>query len=181
MDSGLGVARQELACKLVVRKEQNLIEVQQFVIAGLEVGQQVVALAAPRFLKELALGVSDSGMKPDALLRNGRLIFLAAPDCIAYISKSKDPFTRGPLRPNGSLLRWVTDWSWAYRNGSRHDHILDLQHRVHDLVRSLTTLSLCSLLCENVERAALLAILADHRQAAKAKLEKALAHHAAST
>lgn len=171
MNAATGVARQEPACKLVVRKERSLAEVLNFLIAGLEVGQQAVALAAPRFLKELALGVSEAGIKPEALLRNGRLILLSAPDCILLISKSKHPFARGPLRPNGSLLRWVTDWSWAYRNGARHDRILDFQRRVHHFVRSLTPLSLCTVHCENAERAALLAILADHRNAARATPE----------
>ncbi len=68
------------ACRLVVRQEQSLTEVIKFLVAGLEVGQQVVALAGPRCLKEIARGLSENGLRPDALLRNGRLVFLTAPE-----------------------------------------------------------------------------------------------------
>lgn len=155
------------SCRLVVRKSEGLEEILQFVIAGLEVGQQVVAMASPTCLKELARGVSETGMKPDALLRNSRLVLLAAPDCLAFLSKPQDPFQRSPLRRNGSILRWVSDWSWAYGNGHHGSCILQFQHRLHEYVRSLTSLSLCSVRSENLERTSLLAVLAEHRRAAR--------------
>lgn len=167
--TGQGLAPQVASCRLVVRNNKGLGEILQFVVAGLEVGQQVVAMAAPACLKELAQGVSENGMKPDALLRNSRLVFLAAPDCLPLLSKSQDPFQRGPLRRNGSILRWISDWSWAYGNGTHHSSILEYQHRLHEFVRSVTSLSLCTVHCENLERTSLLAILAEHRRAARGK------------
>jgi MEDS: MEthanogen/methylotroph, DcmR Sensory domain len=155
------------SCRLVVRKNKGLDEILQFVIAGLEVGQQVVAMASPACLKEVARGVGETGMKPDALLRNSRLVLLAAPDCLAFLSKPQDSFQRSPLRRSGSILRWVSDWSWAYGNGHHESCILEYQNRLHEYVRSLTTLSLCTVHCENLERASLLAILAEHRRAAR--------------
>jgi hypothetical protein len=154
-------------CRLVVRKGKGLEEVLQFVIAGLEVGQQVVALASPRFLKELASGINEAGMKPEALIRNSRLVLLAAPDCLTFLSKPQEPYQRSPLRRNGSILRWVSDWSWAYGNGHHESCILEYQNRLHEYVRSLTSLSLCTVHCENLERTSLLAILAEHRRAAR--------------
>lgn len=130
-------------------------------------GQQVVAMASPACLKELARGVSESGLKPDAMLRNGRLVFLAAPDCLSLLSNFQEPFQRGPLRRNGSILRWISDWSWAYGNGTHPESILEYQHHLHEFVRPLTSMSLCTVHCENLERTSLLAILAEHRRAAK--------------
>lgn len=153
----------------MVRKNRGLGEILQFVVAGLEVGQQVVALASPACLKELARGISDSGLKPEAMLRNSRLIFLAAPDCLTMLSGRKDPFQRGPLRRNGSILRWISDWSWAYGNGSHPGRVVEYQQRVHEFVRSVSSLSLCTVHCENLERTSLLAILAEHRRAVKSR------------
>ncbi|HET7841354.1 MAG TPA: hypothetical protein VFM21_07105, partial [Terriglobia bacterium] len=85
---------------------------------------------------------------------------------LSFLSKP-DPFQRGPLRRNGSILRWVSDWSWAYGNGMHHNHLLELQHRLHEYVRSLTQFSMCTVHCENLERTSLLAVLAEHRRAAR--------------
>jgi hypothetical protein len=126
----------------------------------------VVAVAAPGCLKEIAHGVGENGLKPDALARNGRLVLLAAPDCLSFLSKP-NPFQRGPLRRNGSILRWVSDWSWAYGNGFHPGHLAELQQRLHGYVRSLTELSLCTVDCEHLERTSLLAVLAEHRRAAR--------------
>jgi MEDS: MEthanogen/methylotroph, DcmR Sensory domain len=155
------------SCRLVVRKNRGLGEVLQFVVGGLEIGQQVVAMASPACLKELARGISESGLKPDAMLRNGRLVFLAAPDCLSLLGNSYDPYQRGPLRRNGSMMRWISDWSWAYGNGTHPESIHAYQHDVHEFVRPLTSMCLCTVHCENLERTSLLAILAEHRRAAK--------------
>ncbi len=155
------------ACRLLVRKERSLAEIWQFVVSGLEIGQQVVALGGPACLKELAHGLSDHGLRPEALLRSGRLVFLTAPDCLSQFAKGRDPFERGPLRRNSSMLRWVSDWSWAYGNGASASTILDHQKRVHGFIRALTPLSLCTVHCENLGRSSLLAMLADHRRALK--------------
>ena len=175
MGAGTGTVRATSApisdCRLVVRRDEGLTEVLQFVIAGLEIGQQVVAMAGPACLKELARGLSDGALRPESLLRNGRLIFLTAPECLSQLSKPVDPWQRGPLRPNGSLLRWVTDWSWAYANGNLAGSILEYQRRIHDFVRSFTALSLCTVHCEKLERSSLLAMLADHRRAAKSRFQ----------
>lgn len=153
-------------CRLVVRKDKSLEEILQFVVAGLEAGQQVVALAAPDCLKEIAHGASESGLKADALARNGRLVLLAAPDCLSFLSKP-EPFHRGPVRRNGSILRWVSDWSWAYGNGIHQNSLTEIQYRLHEYVRSLTQLSMCTVHCEKLERTSLLAVLAEHRRAAR--------------
>ncbi len=163
-----GVAAPLSACRLVVRKEKSLSEILQFVVAGLEVGQQVVAMAGPTCLKDLARSLSDGGLRPEALLRNGRLTFLTTPDCLSHLVRLDDPFERGPLHRNGSVLRWLTDWSWAYANGTEPGTILGYQRRIHNFVRSLTALSLCTVHCERLERSSLLALLADHRRAARA-------------
>jgi hypothetical protein len=165
--NGNGQEHHHLSCRLVIRKNKGLEEILQFAIAGLEVGQQLVAVASPSCLKELARGVSDAGMKPDALLRNSRLVLLAAPDCFEFLSNAHDPLQRSPLRRNGSILRWVSDWSWVYENGHQESSILKYQSRLHEYVRSLTELSLCTVHCENLERTSLLALLAEHRRAAR--------------
>jgi hypothetical protein len=139
----------------------------EFVTAGLEMGQQVVAMAGPTCLKELGRAISDSGLRTAALLRSGRLIFLTAPECLSQLLKPEDPLRRSPLRPNGSVLRWVSDWSWAYANGADRDVVLSYQRRIHDFVRPLTALSICTVHCEKLERSSLLAMLADHRRATR--------------
>lgn len=155
-------------CRLVVRREKGLNEILQFVIAGLEVGQQVVAMAGAPCLKDLACSLSDSGLRPDILLRSGRLIFLTTPDCLSRIVKSDCPFERTPLHRNGSVLRWLSDWSWAYANGPEPRAILNDQRRIHHFVRAITPLSLCTVHCERLGRSSLLAMLADHRRATRA-------------
>lgn len=165
-----GAAAQASSCRLVIRKERSLVEVLQFVTAGLEIGQQVVALAGAAFLKELARGLGEKSLKPESLLNNGRLIFLTAPNCIAQLSRPGDPLQRGPLHRKASLVRWVSDWSWAYSNGADRGTILDYQLRTHDFIRSLAALSLCTVHCEKLERTSLLAMLANHRRAARTQL-----------
>jgi hypothetical protein len=71
------------------------------------------------------------------------------------------------LRRNGSILRWVSDWSWAYGNGIHPGSLVEIQRRLHDYIRSLTQLSLCTVQCENLQRTSLLAVLAEHRRAAR--------------
>jgi hypothetical protein len=154
-------------CRLVVRRESGLSEISEFAIAGLQIGQQVVALAGPSCLKEIAASLNEAGLRPDAALRAGRLVFLTAPDCLCQLTKPDHPFQRGALRRNGPLLRWVSDWSWAYTNGFSGD-ALRHQRLVHDFVRSLGALTLCTAHCQRVERSSLLALLADHRRATRA-------------
>ena len=166
-----GVTPSECACRLVVRKDKAPGEVLQFVISGLEIGQQVVVVASPTCLKELASHLTENGLRPEILLRNSRLIFLTAPDCLSQISDPEKILQRGPLRRTVSVMRWVTDWSWAYSNGIHPGTIFEHQRRIHDFARSLGALSLCTVHCEKVERSSLLAILADHRRATKS-------HHA---
>ncbi len=139
----------------------------QFMVAGLEVGQQVVALAGPRCLKEIARGLGENGLRPDVLLRNGRLVFLTAPQCLANFVKPSPSFERTALRPNGTVMRWVSDWSWAYKSGLHTDALFAYQKIVHDYVRNLTPLSMCTVHLDKAERGSLLAMLADHRRAAK--------------
>ncbi len=139
----------------------------EFVTAGLEIGQQVVALAGPVCLKELARRLSDKGLRPESLLHNGRLVFLTAPNCLAELSRPGDPLRRGPLHRKATLVRWVSDWSWAYANGASPATISIYQRRVHEFIRALAALSLCTVHCERLERSSLLAILADHRRAAR--------------
>jgi hypothetical protein len=62
-------------------------------------------------------------------------------------------------------MRWVTDWSWALSKGDGLNVIRDYQRRLHDFVRPLNAISLCTVHCEKVGRASLLAILANHRRA----------------
>lgn len=154
-------------CRLVVRKDRGPAEVLEFVTAGLEMGQQVVAVAGPTCLKELAASLTENGLRPDTLLRNGRLIFLTAPDCLSQLSRPEEILQRGPLRRTVSVLRWVTDWSWAYADGTQPALIRSYQRRIHGFIRSLTALSLCTVHCERLERCSLLAMLADHRRAAR--------------
>lgn len=155
------------ACRLVVRREESLSDVIRFVTEGLEVGQQVVAMAGPGCLKHLARALGESGLRPDSLLHNHRLVFLTAPDCALKLGQLKDPLQRAPVRKNGPMMRWVSDWSWAYSNGRDPAVILEYQHRLHQFLRSFDALSLCTVHCAKLERASLLALLADHRRAAK--------------
>lgn len=157
----------EAACRLVVRRDKAPGEVLHFVISGLEIGQQVVVVAGPSCLTDLARNLTESGLRPDTLLRNSRLVFLTAPECLAQISEPEKILQRGPLRRTVSVMRWVTDWSWAYSNGIPQAIIFEHQRRIHDFARSLGALSLCTVNCEKVERSSLLAILADHRRASK--------------
>lgn len=162
-----GMGAPAATCRLVVRKERGPGEILQFVAGGLEMGQQVVALAGPTCLKDLARSLTENGLRPEALLRNGRLIFLTAPDCLSQLSHPQEILQRGPLRHTASVLRWISDWSWAYANGPHPATILDFQRRVHDFVRSLTALSICTVHCERLGRSSLLAMLADHRRATR--------------
>jgi hypothetical protein len=162
-----GPVSDPLPCRLVVRKEKGPAEVVEFVVAGLEVGQQVVVVAGPACLKDLAHSLTESGLRPKSLLRNGRLIFLTAPDCLSQLEDPEKILQRGPLRRTMSVVRWVTDWSWAYANGADTATIVEYQRRIHEFSRSLTALSLCTVHCGKMERSSLLALLADHRRAAR--------------
>lgn len=154
-------------CRLLVRKSKSTTELLEFVAGGLEVGQQVVVVAGPTCLKDLARVLTEHGLKTDALLRNGRLIFLTAPDCLAQLSKPQDALQRGPLRTSVSVVRWVTDWSWAYAAGQPADVILGYQRLVHDFIHAMGALPLCTVYCEKQERNSLFAMVADHRRAAR--------------
>ncbi len=114
-----GLMGQGEPCRLVVRKEKSLSEILQFSIAGLEIGQQVVIMAGPTCLKDIAHGLSETGLKTDALLHSGRLVFLTAPNCLAELLRPSEPLQRSPLHRHATVMRWVTDWSWAYGNGMR--------------------------------------------------------------
>ena len=162
-----GLVPHHSSCRLVVRKEKSPAEVLQFIVSGLEIGQQVVVVAGAACLKDLARSLTESGLKSEALIRNGRLIFLTAPDCLAQIADPKQIVQRGPLRHTSSLVRWVTDWSWAYGNGAESGTILAYQRIIHDFVRSLNAVSLCTVYCGDGARSSLLAMLADHRRAAR--------------
>lgn len=154
-----------ICCKLLVRKEREIAEVTQFVVEGIQVGQQVVTMGGANFLREVAQELTSTGLKTDALLRNGRLVFLTAPNCISSLMKPDDPGQRVPLRSNAPLLRWITDWSWAYRDGNELHKAVEVQRRIHDFVRSLGALSVCTVDNPELHRNSLLALLADHRRA----------------
>jgi hypothetical protein len=162
-----GLAAQADACRLVVRKEKGLTEILEFIIAGLEIGQQVVIVAGPTCLNEVARGLSEDGLRPDLFLRSGRLVFLTAPDCLNELLRAGDPLQRSPLHRHGAVMRWVTDWSWALSKGDGLNVIRDYQRRLHDFVRPLNAISLCTVHCEKAGRATLLAILANHRRAVR--------------
>ncbi len=154
-------------CRLVVRKEKSLSEIIQFCSAGLEIGQQVVIMAGPTCLKEIAHGFSETGHKTDALLHSGRLVFLTAPNCLVELFRPSEPLQRSPLHRQATVMRWVTDWSWAFGNGSDAATIRAYQHRLHAFIRPFNALSMCTVLCEKVQRSDLLAMLVDHRRVAK--------------
>ena len=166
---------------MLVRSDQRLTQVSQFVIEGLQIGQQVMAMAGARFLRELAQDLSQSGLRPDAMLRNGRLVFLTAPSCLSMLLKPDDPIQRGALRPNAPLVRWVCDWTWAYRETAEPMGIADHQRRTHEFIKTLGALSLCTANGQQLGRNAMLALLADHRRVAKGSepLPKAMAVSAA--
>ena len=155
-------------CKLVVRQHSSLAEVSEFMISGLEIGQQVVAMAGPASLKELGGVLSGAGLRTETLIRNGRLVFLTAPDCISQMDPRNSRIQRTSLRLNGSVLRWVSDWSWAFGDGQQPQPALfALQQRVHEFTRSLTHLAMCTVHGQGLARASLLAMMADHRRAAR--------------
>jgi len=154
-------------CRVVVRKDEKLAEISQFVVEGLQIGQQVVAMAGPKFLRELAQELGECGLRSEALLRNGRLVFLTAPNCLSSLIKPDETLQRGPVRANAPLLRWVSDWSWAYGKTAEPTAVSEYQRRVHDFIRSLDALSLCTV-HEHLDRNLMLALLADHRRASRA-------------
>lgn len=154
-------------CRLVIRKDKSLSEILQFSIAGIEIGQQIVIMAGPTCLKDIAHGLGATGLKTDALLHSGRLVFLTAPNCLAELLRPSEPFHRSPLHLHATVMRWVTDWSWAYGNGTSAAAIRDYQRRLHEFIRPFNALSMCTVLCEKVQRADLLAMLVDHRRVAK--------------
>jgi MEDS: MEthanogen/methylotroph, DcmR Sensory domain len=157
--------RSDLPCRLVVRKDRSLAEISKFVTEGIQVGQQVIAMAGASCLRELARDLSEEGLRPEALLRNGRLVFLTAPNCLSTLVKPDDPLRRSQLRPNVPLLRWVSDWSWAYTQAMDLTTVLNYQAKVHDFIRHLEAFSLCTVHCQELGRNSLLAVLADHRRA----------------
>jgi hypothetical protein len=157
-----------VSCRVVIRNNEGLSQVSQFVVEGLQIGQQVVAMAGPRFLRELARDLGESGLRPEGMLRNGRLVFLTAPNCLSTLLKPDESLQRGPVRSNAPLLRWVSDWSWAYGTSAEPTAALEFQRRVHDFIRSLDALSLCTAHSAHLERNSMLALLADHRRVSKA-------------
>ena len=180
MGSHGSLAGQGEPCRLVLRKEKSLSEILQFSTAGLEIGQQVVIMAGPTCLKDIAHGLSETGLKTDALLHSGRLVFLTAPNCLAELFRPSEPFQRSPLHRHATVMRWATDWSWVYGNGSDVATIRDYQRRLHEFIRPFNAISMCSVLCEKVQRADLLAMLVDHRRVAKTveATRRAMAAHA---
>jgi len=156
------------SCRLLVRRKPGPAEVIQFVAGGIEIGQQIVVMAGPAWLKALARILSENGLRPETLIRNGRLIFLTAPDCLSRFAKLDNPCKRPVIRRNGSIVRWITDWSWAYRNGADPTVILRYQRRIHNCIHTLADMSICTVHCEKMERGSMLAVLAQHRRAARA-------------
>lgn len=152
---------------MLLRQQEGPTEFLRFIQEGLEVGQQVVALAGASCLTNLARGLNMSGLHTQNLLRSGRLVFLTAPDCIGQLKKPDGPVHRVALRRHSPMVRWVSDWSWAYSSERSADVLFDYQHRVHDLVRSLDALSMCTVHCSTLQRRSLLALLADHRRAVR--------------
>jgi hypothetical protein len=163
-NAGAQPAKIFTSCQVVVRSDQGLARVTQFVIEGLQIGQQVVTMAGPRFLRELARDLGESGLRPEIMLRNGRLVFLTAPSCLSSLLKPDDPLQRTPLRTNAPLLRWVTDWSWAYGTNTEAVRLSEYLGRTHEFTRSLGALSLCTVGSADLDRNAMLALLADHRR-----------------
>ena len=168
------------SCQLVVRKEKSLSEILQFTTAGLEIGQQVVIMAGPTCLKDVAHGLTETGLKTDALLHSGRMVFLTAPNCLAELFRPSEPLQRSPLHRHATVMRWITDWSWVYGNGSNAATIRDYQRRLHEFIRPFNAMSMCTVLCEKLQRSDLLAMLVDHRRVAKTveATRRAVAAHA---
>src|SRR5439155_560138 len=83
------------SCRLVMRRKEGLPELVEFVVGGLEAGQQVFALGGPAYLKDIACNLGASGLRPDSLLRTGRLVFLTAPDCLST-SQIQEPLRARP-------------------------------------------------------------------------------------
>jgi len=166
INASRGILPQTGVCRFVARTEESLGEIFQFVVGGLEVGQQVVTLAGPTCLKDLASALGESGLRPEAMLRSGRLVFVTAPDSLPSLFKSRGLYRRGQLRLNGSLVRWVSDWSWACDCADKS--IIDYQRRVHQLVNEYAAISLCTASCTKLGRSPLLAIMAEHRRVARA-------------
>lgn len=156
------------SCRLLVRKKPGPAEVVQFVLGGIEIGQQIVVLAGPAWLKDLARILSENGLRPETLIRTGRLVFLTAPDCLSRFTKMNDPCKQPLIRRNGSIVRWISDWSWAYRNGSNPATILRYQRRIHECSHKIAGMSICTVHCEKMERSSMLAVLVQHRRAARA-------------
>jgi hypothetical protein len=156
------------ACRLIVRKKPGPAEILQYVAGGIEIGQQIVVLAGPAWLKDLARTLSENGLRPETLIRNHRLVFMTAPDCFVRLAKWNDPLQRPALRRNGSIVRWISDWSWAYRNGANPSAILAYQRRIHACIQDISALSLCTVHGEKMERSSMLAVLIHHRRAARA-------------
>jgi MEDS: MEthanogen/methylotroph, DcmR Sensory domain len=169
VSSATGNAAPAKLCQLVVRHQEGPSEFLRFMLEGLEVGQQVVALAGAGCLRTLARALSDTGIQPQSLLRSSRLVFFTAPDCLVHLKRLHPFMPRPILRRQGPIVRWVSDWSWAYSDGRVAKVLLDYQHRVHEVVRSLDGLSLCTVQSSALERRALLAVLADHRQAVRGR------------
>lgn len=156
------------SCRLLVRKKPGPREIVQFVLGGVEIGQQIVVLAGPAWLKELARILTEHGLRPETLIRNSRLVFLTAPDCLSRFAKVDDPCKRSFIRRNGSIVRWISDWSWAYQNGVDPATVLRYQRRIHHCIHSVADMSICTVHCEKMERSSMLAVLAQHRRAARA-------------
>ena len=124
-------------------------------------------MAGPSCLKDIAHGLSETGLKTDGLLHSGRLVFLTAPNCLAELLRPSEPLQRRPLQRHATVMRWITDWSWIYGNGCDASTIRNHQRRLHEFIRPFDAMSMCTVLCEKVQRGDLLAILADHRRVAK--------------
>jgi len=109
-------------------------------------------MAGPTCLKDIAHGLGETGLKTDALLHSERLVFLTAPNCLAELLRPSEPLQRSPLHRHATVMRWVTDWSWAYGNGCDGATIRDYQRRLHEFIRPFNALSMCTVLCEKVQR-----------------------------
>lgn len=162
------VSKRSRGCHLVVRRNPDPSEVLEFVVSGVEVGQQIIAVGGPTWLRELGRSLSEGGLRSDILVRTGRVIFLTAPDCFAELNGRNDILRRSPLRLNGSIVRWISDWSWAYNNGTNPATILTYQRQIHNRIRQMTALSLCTVHCSRLERGSMLKMLVHHRHAIRA-------------
>ena len=157
----------ETACKLVVGNGEYRVQLMEFVVAGLEAGQQILAIGAPDFLREIAWHLTESGHKPEGMLHNERLLFLTAPECFFTLDCHADLFRRLPLHRNGSMLRCASDWSWLKAHNVDLQKALCYQRRVHELARSLEALSICTAESAKLDRNSLLAMMANHRRSVK--------------